>query len=114
MTSYSDTGSNRGGERGHRSYARSGPAMEGIPEEFTVARAGVKRPFFRRRKTCPFSGGNALPIDYKDVRMLQKFVSERGKIIPSRITAVSQKKQRELAIAIKRSRFLALMPYVVQ
>lgn len=110
MTSYSD----RGADRGQRSYGRPGPAIEGIPEEFTVARAGVKRPFFRRRKTCPFSGGNALPIDYKDVRMLQKFVSERGKIIPSRITAVSQKKQRELAIAIKRSRFLALMPYVVQ
>lgn len=110
MTVYSDMGSHKN----NRSYGRSDSPIEGIPEEFTVARAGVKRPFFRRRKTCPFSGENALPIDYKDVRMLQKFVSERGKIIPSRITAVSQKKQRELAIAIKRSRFLALMPYVVQ
>ncbi len=84
---------------------------EAIPEEFTVARSGVKRPFFRRRKTCPFSGPNALPIDYKDTRLLQKYISERGKILPSRITAVSTKKQRELAIAIKRARFLALMPY---
>lgn len=84
---------------------------EGIPEEFTVARSGVKRPFFRRRKTCPFSGAHALPIDYKDTRLLQKYISERGKILPSRITAVSTKKQRELAIAIKRARFLALMPY---
>jgi small subunit ribosomal protein S18 len=72
----------------------------------------VKRQFFRRRKTCPFSGPNAPKIDYKDIRLLHKFVSERGKIIPSRISAVSLKKQRELATAIKRARFLALMPYV--
>jgi small subunit ribosomal protein S18 len=72
----------------------------------------VRRQFFRRRKTCPFSGPHALKIDYKDVRTLSKFVSERGKIIPSRISAVSVKKQRELATAIKRARFLALMPYV--
>ena len=74
-------------------------------------RANVKRQFFRRRKTCPFSGPNGMKIDYKDVRTLSKFVSERGKIMPSRITAVSNKKQRELALAIKRARFLALMPY---
>lgn len=75
-------------------------------------RPQVRRQFFRRRKSCPFSGHNALKIDYKDVRLLSKFVTERGKIIPSRISAVSAKKQRELAQAIKRSRFLALMPYV--
>lgn len=73
----------------------------------------VRRQFFRRRKTCPFSGENALPIDYKDVRLLGKFVSERGKIIPSRISAVSVKKQRLLTNAIKRARFLALMPYIM-
>jgi len=72
----------------------------------------VRRQFFRRRKTCPFSGENALAIDYKDVRLLGRFVSERGKIIPSRISAVSMKKQRELTVAIKRARFLALMPFV--
>ena len=49
--------------------------------------------FFRRRKTCPFSGANAPKIDYKDVKLLGRFVSERGKIVPSRITAVSAKKQ---------------------
>jgi small subunit ribosomal protein S18 len=75
---------------------------------------GPRRPFFRRRKSCPFSGPNALKIDYKDVRTLQRFVSERGKIVPSRITAVSAKKQRELAKAIKRARSLALLPYIVQ
>ncbi len=73
----------------------------------------TRKPFFRRRKTCPFSGADAIRIDYKDVKLLQKFTTERGKIIPSRITAVSQKRQRELAQAIKRARFLALMPYVL-
>ena len=74
----------------------------------------ARRPFFRRRKTCPFSGADAPKIDYKDVRLLQRYISERGKIVPSRITAVSQKKQRELAKAIKRARFLGLLPYVVR
>ncbi len=75
---------------------------------------GGRRPFFRRKKTCPFSGPNAPEIDYKDVKTLQRFISERGKIVPSRITAVSAKKQRLLAQAIKRARFLALIPYVVK
>ena len=73
-----------------------------------------RKPFNRRKKNCPFSGENAAKIDYKDVRLLQKYVSERGKIVPRRISAVSAKKQRELAKAIKRSRFLALMPYTVE
>ena len=72
------------------------------------------RPFFRRRKSCPFSGPDAPKSDYKDVRLLQGFVSERGKIVPSRITAVSGKKQRELAQAIKRARHLGLLPYLVK
>jgi small subunit ribosomal protein S18 len=76
--------------------------------------AGGRRPFFRRRKTCPFSGPNAPKIDYKDVKLLQRYISERGKIVPSRITAVSAAKQRELAIAIKRARFLGLLPYVIR
>ena len=73
-----------------------------------------RKPFMRRRKSCPFSAAGAPAIDYKDVKLLQRFVSERGKIVPSRITAVSAKKQRELARAIKRARFLALLPYVVK
>ena len=75
---------------------------------------GQRRPFFRRKKTCPFSGDNAPKIDYKDVKLLQRYISERGKIVPSRITAVSNKKQRILANAIKRARFMALLPYVVK
>ena len=71
-----------------------------------------KQSFFRRRKVCPFSGKNALKIDYKNYRILEEYLSERGKIIPSRISAVSASKQRELAKAIKRARFLALIPYV--
>jgi small subunit ribosomal protein S18 len=78
------------------------------------AAAAARRPFFRRRKSCPFSGPNAPKIDYKDTRLLQRFISERGKIVPSRITAVSTKKQRELSRAIKRARFLGLLPYMVQ
>ena len=74
----------------------------------------VRRPFFRRRKTCPLTGPTAPKVDYKDVKLLQRFISERGKIVPSRITAVRAKKQRELATAIKRARFLALLPYAVK
>lgn len=74
----------------------------------------TRRPFFRRRKSCPFSGPNAPEIDYKDIKLLQRFVSERGKIVPSRITAVSAGKQRLLARAIKRARYLALLPYVLR
>jgi small subunit ribosomal protein S18 len=74
----------------------------------------MSRAFFRRRKSCPFSGKDAPQIDYKDVRLLQGFMSERGKIVPSRITAVSGKKQRELGQAIKRARQLGLLPYLVK
>ncbi|MBL4597180.1 MAG: 30S ribosomal protein S18 [Robiginitomaculum sp.] len=73
----------------------------------------TKRPFTRRRKVCPFSGENSPVIDYKDPKLLLRYMSERGKIIPSRITAVSLKKQRLLGRAIKRARFLALLPYAV-
>jgi small subunit ribosomal protein S18 len=78
-----------------------------------MAEQQARRPFFRRRKTCPFTGPNAPKIDYKDVRLLQRYISERGKIIPARISAVCAKKQRELARAIKRARFLGLLPYVI-
>lgn len=70
--------------------------------------------FFKRRKVCPFSSDESPKIDYKDVNMLRRFISERGKMMPSRITSVSQKKQRELATAIKRARMMALLPFVVE
>jgi len=74
----------------------------------------MARPFFRRRKSCPFAGEGAPKIDYKDTRLLQGFMSERGKIVPSRITAVSANKQRELPKAIKRARHIGLLPYIVK
>jgi len=73
-----------------------------------------RRPFFRGRKSCPFQGPNAPVIDFRDTKLLSRYVSERGKLVPSRITAVSAKKQRELAIAIKRARYLGLLPYVIK
>jgi small subunit ribosomal protein S18 len=84
------------------------------PRGAAAAAGATRRPFFRRRKTCPFSSDQSPKIDYKDVKLLQRFLSERGKIVPSRITAVSAKKQRLLAQAIKRARFLALLPYLLK
>ena len=72
----------------------------------------MARPFFRRRKSCPFSAKDAPRIDYKDVRLLQGFVSERGKIVPRRVTGTCARHQRQLTTAIKRARHLALLPYV--
>ena len=100
----------REGREGGRDRERGGDRGEGRGGR----EDGARRPFFRRKKTCPFSGDNAPKIDYKDVKLLQRFISERGKIVPSRITAVSTKRQRELAQAIKRARFLGLLPYMVK
>jgi small subunit ribosomal protein S18 len=86
-----------------------------MPErEQSSGPGGPRRSFggFRGRpKSCPFTGKHAPKIDYKDVNLMRRYVSERGKIMPSRITAVCAKKQRELTQAIKRARFLALLPY---
>ena len=71
-------------------------------------------PFEDRKRFCPFSQKNSPEIDYKDVKLLSRYVSEKGKIIPSRITNVSRIKQKELAIAIKRARFLSLMSYTAK
>ncbi len=73
-----------------------------------------RRPAFRRGPVGAFGGGHGTKSDYQDVKLLQRFLSERGKIMPSRITAVSAKHQRELARAIKRARNLALLPFVVK
>ena len=71
-----------------------------------------KRPYNFKKKSCPLSYDGAPKVDYKDVKLLKRFISDRGKILPSRITSVSAKKQRELSIAIKRARFLGLLPYI--
>ncbi len=68
-------------------------------------------PFENKKKFCPFSQPNSPVIDYKDTRLLSRYISEKGKIVPSRITGVSRKKQKELSKAIKRARFLSLMSY---
>lgn len=86
---------------------QSAPKTEGY-------RPPAYRQLFRRRKSCPFSGPNAPKIDYKNVRVLGKYTSEKGRMMPRRISFVSAKKQRELAQAVKRARYLALMPYVAQ
>jgi len=65
----------------------------------------------KRKKSCRFSGEDAVVIDYKDLDLLSEFVSETGKITPSRITGTSAKYQRQLTSAIKRARYLALLPY---
>ncbi len=67
--------------------------------------------FFRRRKFCRFTAEGVDQIDYKDLETLKAYVSETGKIVPSRITGTSAKYQRQLATAIKRARYLALIPY---
>lgn len=67
--------------------------------------------YFRRRKYCRFTVEGISEIDYKDLNLLKQYVSESGKIVPSRITGTSAKYQRQLASAIKHARFLALLPY---
>lgn len=71
-------------------------------------------PRLRKRKHCPFTAAGIMHVDYKDVEMLKKFITERGKILPRRITGVSAHYQRELAAAIKRARFMALLPFVAE
>ncbi len=66
----------------------------------------------KRRKVCYFNSNNITHIDYKDVDMLKKFISERGKMLPRRVTGTSAKYQRKLTVAIKRARIMALLPFV--
>lgn len=67
--------------------------------------------YFRRRKFCRFTAEGVSEIDYKDVATLKNYITESGKIVPSRITGTSAKYQRQLAVAIKRARYLTLLPY---
>lgn len=67
--------------------------------------------YFRRKKFCRFTADGVVSIDYKDLATLKNYVTENGKIVPSRITGTKARYQRQLATAIKRARFLALLPY---
>lgn len=67
--------------------------------------------FFRRKKFCRFTAEGIEEIDYKDVSLLKNYIMENGKIVPSRITGTSARYQRQLARAVKRARYLALLPY---
>jgi len=69
---------------------------------------------FRRRKFCRFTAEKTVEIDYKDIEMLKGYITETGKVVPSRITGTSAKYQRQLSAAIKRARFLSLLPYTDQ
>lgn len=70
--------------------------------------------YFRRRKYCKFTAEGITEIDYKDVDLLKQFITETGKILPSRVTGTSAKYQRQLARAIKRARYVSLLPYTDQ
>jgi small subunit ribosomal protein S18 len=96
----SDTrGDSRGGEaRGNDEFGGNKQGM-------------VKRSFFRRQRGCPLSGEGAPEVDYKNTSLLRRYVSEKGRILPRRITSISAKKQRQLTLAIKRARVLALLPF---
>jgi len=67
--------------------------------------------YFRRRKFCKFTAEGVKEIDYKDLETLRAYITETGKIVPSRITGTNARYQRQLATAVKRARFLALLPY---
>jgi len=73
-----------------------------------------RRPMRRRKKVCVFCADESKVIDYKDVNLLKRYVSERGKILPRRITGNCAKHQRALTVAVKRARHIALMPYTVE
>lgn len=75
---------------------------------------GFRRPFFRRRKVCLFCADKNVSIDYKDPKLLRRFITERGKMVPSRITGVCATHQRSLGKAIKRARNIALLPFLVR
>ncbi|GGI17064.1 30S ribosomal protein S18 [Gottfriedia solisilvae] len=79
-----------------------------------MAMGGRKGGRAKRRKVCYFTANGITHIDYKDTELLKRFVSERGKILPRRVTGTSARYQRKLTIAIKRSRQMALLPYVAE
>ena len=99
-----------GGEAGHgQSRGPRGPRTEG--ERGGEGRGPMRRRGGGRRKVCRFCADKSLKVDYKDVRTLQTFITEGGKIVPSRTSGNCAKHQRQLAMAIKRARVLAMLPF---
>ncbi len=88
------------------------PSNEATPVEKTESAKSASIPRKSWRKQCYFSQPGAPVIDYKDTKLLQRFLTERGKIVPNRLSTVSIQKQRDLANAVKRARAIALLPYV--
>ena len=82
------------------------------PEAAAAPAGGARRPFFRRRKVCPFCADNIETVDYKDIARMRRHLSERGKIEPRRKLGTCAKHQRSLTVAIKRARHVALLPFV--
>ena len=85
--------------------------MGGKHNDRRKMRKQTQTALFKRKKVCRFSGKNPETVDYKNIDLLKDFVSETGKIIPARITGTSAKYQRQLTVAIKRARFLALLSF---
>lgn len=81
------------------------------PKKRNDKKRNNSRPLFKRRKFCRFTAEKIEWVDYKDVDLLKDFINETGKIIPARITGTKTRFQRQLSVAIKRARFLALLPY---
>jgi len=84
---------------------------KGVGKDGKPRRDSGNRGLFKRRKFCRFTAEGAKEVDYKEVEVLKEFISENGKIIPARITGTKSHFQRQLSVAIKRARFLALLPY---
>jgi len=83
--------------------------------KFLILRIGyLMARYFRRRKFCRFTADKTLEIDYKDINTLKNYITESGKIVPSRITGTKARYQRKLALSIKKARYLALLPYTDQ
>jgi small subunit ribosomal protein S18 len=80
----------------------------------SAAPGGSRRPYFRRRKVCKFCDQKIDVVDYKEVRLLSQFISERGKILPRRLTGTCSPHQRLVAVAVKRARNIALLPFATR
>jgi small subunit ribosomal protein S18 len=113
-TSGPDSGSGAGSGSGHSSGPRTGARPPGGPGARPSGGAGGRGKFFRRKKVCKFCTEKIDAIPYRDVRLLQGFVAERGKIVPRRLTGVCTTHQRRLTRAIKQARNIALLPFATR